>query len=333
MLLPCAAVYGEVAPAERAPQVPLAASFTLADSAEARDARLYLGQVATCAGAPEICEEAAAVDLGPAPDAGRSTFMTRAKLLDMLAAEWDGAQIEVKGADQVKITTGHVEIDADAVKARLADELAAAFDADARYAVAVEKVTLTGKAKLRPNDYVIDFPTLADLGGRTRDWLVRHLNGAHPLPVRFSPQSSTAGEVTQVTASVTFTLSERLPVTRRAMAAGEILTVDAFEEAWVVVGKGRQHHADKVQTLAGKRLKRPVGVGAPIMMNQLEVPAIVRRGELVTLRMSGDGVNVTGQVKALDDGGYGQAIEVMMMATKKRLRARVVDEDTVEYMR
>ena len=328
----CGVVYAQE---QRAPQVPLTAAFTLNATVETGDDRIYLGKVATCAGAPEICEEASEVDLGAAPEAGRSVFLARTKLQAMLATEWDGATIEVRGVDQVKVSSGFVDVDEAGIRSRLTDELKEAFPEDGKFAVTVDKLMLSGKPRLRPGDYTIEFPTLAGLKERSRDWLVRNMIGSHGLPVRLSSAGGGTGGVNNdtVSVSVSFTLSERLPVTRRAMEAGDVLGSEDFEESWVVVGRGHQPFADRVATLVGKRLKRPVAVGAPVQVNQLEVPSIVRKGELVTMHMNGEGVNVTGQVKVLDDGGYGEAVEVLMISTKKRLRARVVDASTVEYLR
>lgn len=324
----CGAVHA--AEAARAPQVPLTAAFTLNAVVETGDARIYLGKVATCIGAAEICDEASEVDLGGAPEAGRTVFLSRAKLQSLLATEWDGAAIEVRGPDQVKVSSGFVEVDEAGIRSRLTDDLHAAFPEDGRYMVTVEKLNLSGKPRLRPGEYAIEFPTLVGLSERSRDWLVRNVSGAHSLPVRLESTNGTGGG-TQV--SVHYLMSERLPVARRAMEVGDVLGAEDFEVTWVPVGRGHQTFADRVPTLVGKRLKRPVAVGAPVPLNQLEVPAVVKKGEMVTMQMHGDGVNVTGQVKVLGDGGYGQAIEVLMMSTKKRLRARVIDASTVEYMR
>jgi flagella basal body P-ring formation protein FlgA len=71
---------------------------------------------------------------------------------------------------------------------------------------------------------------------------------------------------------------------------------------------------------------------APLTSQMLEVPKVVRRGQLVHLVMHAKGLDVSSQVVAQSDAGYGQQIDALYPTTKKRLRVKVIDSGTVEYL-
>jgi flagella basal body P-ring formation protein FlgA len=136
-----------------------------------------------------------------------------------------------------------------------------------------------------------------------------------------------------VTAHAVLALEALLPVAARDLAKGDVIGEDDLTDGWVPLARTAVKLADTDETLAGRRLRRAVAAGQPIALSQVEAPVVVRRGQLVQLEMSDNGLAVTGQVKALGNGGYGQEIDAVYPATKKKLRVRVVDAGTVQYLR
>src|SRR5262245_50680434 len=106
-----------------APQVPEAASFALKAAAEVAGDRIYLGDVATCAGATRLCEEAYGIDLGPSPLPGKSRLLAEAEVRAVLEREWPGAALRFPETRPVKVTALAAVVTEEDVRAALAKRL------------------------------------------------------------------------------------------------------------------------------------------------------------------------------------------------------------------
>ncbi len=314
-----------------APQVPMPATFTFKASVETEGDRLLLGQLADCTGVDVICAEAYGVDLGSAPAPGKILILTETRLKELLAREWDEAAIVVKAPQGLRVTAGFREMDADAVQAELTRAFAAAFPEGAAYRVEVTRLQILGKHKLRPVAHTVEFPAVAGLPKRNEDWLVKNLTGAQRLDVRYVPEGDPAAfETHQVSAALV--LRKRLPVAARNMQHGDIFSESDLAEDFVELGRGSQRFSEAAREILGRRLKRPLALGAPIQPGMLEVPLVVRLGQTVRLLVHTGGLTVTSHVKALGNGTYGQGIEAVSLTTKKHMRVKVIDSTTVEYL-
>jgi len=73
-------------------------------------------------------------------------------------------------------------------------------------------------------------------------------------------------------------------------------------------------------------------LGEPFFQQYLDRPKPVHKDQLVKLVMSSKGLEVTGKVRALQSGGYGQIINVIYPETKKIVRAKIINSGLVEYV-
>ena len=72
--------------------------------------------------------------------------------------------------------------------------------------------------------------------------------------------------------------------------------------------------------------------GRPLNRSDLGSPTLVRRGDLIEVRVMGGGVIVTTNAKAHGDGAASELIEVETLEPRKRLLARVVQPGLVEIV-
>lgn len=320
--------------AQVAPQVPEAATFALAPTYEAEGDRLFLGQVAACSGAPRLCEEAYGIDLGPAPAPGKSLMLAADRLRKMLATEWPDAQISVVAPKPLKVTSLGRAIEDDMVLGALRDRLVDGLVVTDAFAVEVEKIQVPNGLMVRPGDYRIEFPRLTDETLASEDWVRKHLVGNQRLEVACVPLGAPEGGVPSLTFTIvaTMSLKERLPVAMRNLVRGDVLRNEDLEMRMVERGSAQLRIIGDVRHLVGRRVIRSVTVGDPIPVGAVEVPDVVKRGQLVRLEMSGRGVNVSGRVQVLQGAGYGESVDAVYPSTKKKIRVRVIDADTVEYL-
>mgnify|MGYP001825038479 FL=1 len=80
----------------------------------------------------------------------------------------------------------------------------------------------------------------------------------------------------------------------------------------------------------GKRTRRAIGTQTPLRADLIELPPLVKRGDLVVIIAESNGLKITtlGQVKKR--GRLGDRIPVANMDSKKILYARVIDSNTVK---
>ena len=319
------------AAAEMAPQVPLAATLTFRSSAEVDGERLYLGSLAECQGMREICDEVYAVDLGPSPEAGRTVSWHSEKTRSLLSKEWPKADIRLAGAKVTKVTAASIALTDDKVESALTSALNDAFGEESALKVTVDRIMLPPGLKLRPGDYVIEFPELTEEHLQAPDWVIRRLSGN--IRLTFVARQVDGDQLRAVfSASAHLTVHALLPVLAKSLDKGAEITEANLSSDMVALSRGGSMHVTHRDELIGRRLRRPMQGGSPLLPSDVELPRLVRRGQMVQLKVDGTGVAVSGSVKAMADGVTGQVIEAQYPATKKRMRVRVIDSNTVKHV-
>ena len=80
-----------------------------------------------------------------------------------------------------------------------------------------------------------------------------------------------------------------------------------------------------------ERLAELMQEGRPTRPEGVLTAALLVDGDLVRLVMHRGALDVSGPVQALESGARGQVINALYLATRKKLRVRIRDQDTVEY--
>lgn len=78
------------------------------------------------------------------------------------------------------------------------------------------------------------------------------------------------------------------------------------------------------------QVQRAIGTGQPLYMADLTALAMVRKGDIVTLRFQRGNVRLDAQAEVLTDGGPGDTVTVRNLQSKKQVFATVRDANTVE---
>jgi len=88
----------------------------------------------------------------------------------------------------------------------------------------------------------------------------------------------------------------------------------------------------RFDALKGRRAKRIINQGAILTDNMFERTPIVNQGSPVTLIVKTNSVVVKAKAIARQDGAQGDIVLVQKAGSSNKLRARVVDEHTVELL-
>jgi len=115
-----------------------------------------------------------------------------------------------------------------------------------------------------------------------------------------------------------------LPVARRELSRGRVLTAEDLEERWMESTAMADADLIRLDEALGSRLSRYLLAGRPLARRQLEQVPDVRRGELLTVTVRSGGVAVRAAAHALEDGRIGESLQVKLEETGRRLVARLV---------
>jgi len=81
--------------------------------------------------------------------------------------------------------------------------------------------------------------------------------------------------------------------------------------------------------IIGKRARRNIDAGDILRPDLIEMPPLVKRGDMVVIVAESEGFKVTATGEAKSDGLRGEQVKVVNLDSNKRFSARVVDKKTV----
>ena len=316
-----------------APQVNSEVVFILKESADIPNERLLFSNIAECQGAQAICEETYAVDLGETPQPGRTSVFAADKIAAVLSAEWPDLRFTMTGARFVRVQAGLQEVKDDAIESTLRAELETNFTQDesapGNLRVTLERIISKGSHRLRPGEFQVSFPELTGevmknaaaakryFGARQRRVQVEYVNGK---------------TVSRDVITAEFSILEYLPVATNDLLRGQAVKEDDFRMTWIPTNRDAGKYVTSMKSAIGRKIKQATIAGRPVEPSQLEISLVAKRGQTATLLISKGDLVIQGQVKLLANGGYGQVIEAQYISTKKKVRVRVVDSDTVQMV-
>ena len=80
----------------------------------------------------------------------------------------------------------------------------------------------------------------------------------------------------------------------------------------------------------GKRTRRSIDANTVLQPNLVELPPLVRRGDIVLIVAESEGLKVTALGRIKEKGTKGQIVRVENIDSHKRIYARVLDSNHVK---
>jgi flagella basal body P-ring formation protein FlgA len=114
-----------------------------------------------------------------------------------------------------------------------------------------------------------------------------------------------------------------VPVLRRGLARGDVIGIDDI--AWTSIAANRLYSGaiQSPRELVGMTARRNLRAHQPIRGNDIEKPVVIERGETVTLVLLHQGMQLTAQARALEDGAAGENIRLVNTTSSRTLTGRV----------
>lgn len=121
-----------------------------------------------------------------------------------------------------------------------------------------------------------------------------------------------------------------IPVLNKPFAAGHVIQAEDITYQPLPSHRVTARVVQDQKELIGKALKRPASkVGTLLYMQDLVNPIIIKRGDLVTMRVETPNVIITARGKANGSAAVGQTIQVMNLDSKRLIEGVVKDAQTV----
>ena len=83
------------------------------------------------------------------------------------------------------------------------------------------------------------------------------------------------------------------------------------------------------EKVVGRRTRRSIDPATVLRTDLVELPPIVKRGDIVTIVAEAGGMRITALGKIKKKGHKGERLKVINLNSKKEIYARVVDSSTV----
>jgi len=121
----------------------------------------------------------------------------------------------------------------------------------------------------------------------------------------------------------------QVPVPKRLISAGDIITADDLEWQPVHLARLSGNSLTDAEQLVGRMARRPLKAGQILRQTDVAVSPVIHKNDLIRLVVQTGQMTLSVQGKALQDAAMGQAIRVVNVNSNRQLSGTVVDGGTV----
>ena len=282
------------------------------------DEDILLGEIAGIKGDdPLLLQKLNSIVIAKSPLPGRSrTLENQAFKIRLKQSGIDLSQLALNIPANVVVTRNCIEVSRERIKALVSDFIeknilkdhvdGSIKDIQVANGLQLPNGRITFKIKPPPN---------------------RDLLGKIPFSVHFDVNGKF---YKRVWATATVELMSEVVITKKPLGRHKPITEDDIELLKMDLTKLPSGVITDLEAVLGKRTIRSIGAKTVLRANLLELPPLVKRGDVVVIIAESGGLKITalGQVKKT--GRLGENIPVMNYDSKKILHGRVMDSSTVK---
>lgn len=118
---------------------------------------------------------------------------------------------------------------------------------------------------------------------------------------------------------------ERIPVLRNPLRNGQLISARDIDYIVVRNATLRPGTVLDAQDIIGTTPRRQLSQNTAIRVDEIEMPRMISRGEIVTMVYAKDGMRLTTRGKALSDGALGDVIRVSNTGSNRMIEAKVTN--------
>ena len=120
-----------------------------------------------------------------------------------------------------------------------------------------------------------------------------------------------------------------IPVLDRNLTRGQLIRPEHIESFSIRESKISRDTILTEEEIIGMATKRVIRAGIPIRTSQVMRPLLVKRGDLVTIKLTTPFMRLTTQGKSLVSGSHGETIQVKNIQSKQVVEAKIIGKNEV----
>lgn len=121
----------------------------------------------------------------------------------------------------------------------------------------------------------------------------------------------------------------RVPVLKNSLHTGDVISAADLDYIDMRASDISSSMLTDTASLVGQTPRRAIAAMKPVTVSDVQMPVIVKKGDLVTMVLKAGAMSLTAQGKALENGASGDAIHVMNSTSKQVIDAVVTGAQTV----
>ena len=260
----------------------------------------------------EGLEQNADFVLAPSPAPGQELVWNKPTLLRIATAfnlPWRPQE-----NSEIRIRRAATLVDGETMKAIVRDHLATVGEDDTfnvKFTSEAPEVVVDGD--ITPDIQLVDF-NMQQPGGTFNATL--KITGGTALPQTVNLRGVAERMV-------------RVPVLKRSMKNGDIIGQNDISWTTEKAATIRRDIVRDTTALIGATPRRGLSAGQTITDQDLQMPILVSRGDLVTIVFRQNGMYLTAKGRAMEDGAMGQVVKVSNTNSNRQLEAQVTNTKEV----
>lgn len=175
-------------------------------------------------------------------------------------------------------------------------------------------------------------PALTALADARSVRLLRAPGALQPGPAVLIVQGDLPGGEVSAQLPVTFQPRPLAVFSTQSIRRGDRISPQDVELRPLGRGQSADGTISDLQAAIGMEARNALHSGRPISNGDIGLPIIIRRGDLVEVRVVGRSVTVRTSARALDDSSEGELLQVETQTPRRRLMARAVTPGVVEII-
>jgi flagella basal body P-ring formation protein FlgA len=279
---------------------------------------ILLGKIAGIEGHDRLLvQKLSSIVVARAPLPGESrTLEKKAFKLRLKQNGINLSQLALHIPAKVVVTRNYIEISRDKIKMLVSDYIQKNIIKDNADG-SIKDIRVADSLQL-PNGRI----TFKVIPPRNRDLL-----GKIPFSVHFDVNGKF---YKRVWATATVEVLAEVVITKKPLGRHKPITEDDIELLKMDLAKLPSGVITDPEAVLGKRTKRAIGAKTVLRADQVELPPLVKRGDVVVIIAESGGLKITAMGQVKKKGRLGESIPVMNYDSKKILYGRVLDSSTVK---
>ncbi len=306
------------------PNIDSPVDFTFKNRVEVESGVVFLGDLLdSCKGLDNVCNIISHIEIGPAPEIGKSSNLSHVKLIKQLTSEYPSVKPASQSQGATTVYSKFHYVDKSSLENIVEEFFDGVSSSEVRYKVYSFRIERPVKTRTTDLTYSV-----------SRDFKIKDLdtsfqrNKSAIIPI-VGKSSDGLSEDVLIKVKVFYGLSKLIPVALKEVRRGQRLYKDNFEYKWV---KLTANFITDMSKLDGKQAKRRLLVGRPVRYKDIQRQLLVKRGKIKEVGIASSGIVIITPARMLDNGSEGETVRVKVLKTKKVLRGIVKRDGSIEVV-